>query len=366
MARRKKELSPGDKMTDSPADPARPLPERPTINDIARFAQVSKKTVSRVLNKSPFVSAETREKIEAIIARTSYSPDPQARALAFRRSFLVGIIFDNPNPQYVVNIQRGILDGLEGTGLELVIHPCDRQNRAYLTETRGFVERLKLFGVILTPSVSEDEQLARMLEEVKCSYVRIASVLLDRPERMVVSNDRKGGEQAGRHLTELGHRRIGFISGPLTFRSSHERRAGLEDGLAAAGLQLRPEYVALGAYTFESGVSCGAALLSRPERPTAIFCANDEMACGLLHAAREAGLRVPEDLSVVGFDDFQVATRVFPMLTTLRSPIRAIGSLAARRLFERAAEGHSAASASDPSAPLPQLVVRQSSGPAPA
>ena len=364
MARRKKEVSPGDKTTDSPADPA-PLPERPTINDIARFAQVSKKTVSRVLNKSPFVSAETREKIEAIIERTSYSPDPQARGLAFRRSFLVGIVFYNPNPQYVVNIQQGILDGLKGTGLELVIHPCDRQKRSYLTEIRGFVERLKLFGVILTPSVSEDEQLARMLEEIKCSYVRIASVLLDRPERMVVSHDRKGGEQAARHLTGLGHRRIGFISGPLTFRSSHERRAGLEDGLAAAGLQLRPEYVALGAYTFDSGVSCGTALLKRPERPTAIFCANDEMACGLLHAAREAGLRVPEDLSVVGFDDFQVATRVFPMLTTLRSPIRDIGSLAARRLFERGAEDRGEASGGDPSAPLPQLVVRQSSGPAP-
>jgi LacI family transcriptional regulator len=363
MARRKQEVSPGDKITDLP-DPTS-LPERPTINDIARFAQVSKKTVSRVLNKSPFVSAATREKIEAIIAQTSYSPDPQARGLAFRRSFLVGIIFDNPNPQYVVNIQRGILDGLAGTGLELVIHPCDRTNRGYLTEIRGFVERLKLFGVILTPSVSEDEQLARMLEEVKCSYVRIASVLLDRPERMVVSHDRKGAEQAARHLAELGHRRIGFISGPLTFRSSHERRAGLEDGLTAAGLQLRPDHVALGAYTFESGVACGTTLLSRPERPTAIFCANDEMACGLLHAAREAGLRVPEDLSVVGFDDFQVATRVFPMLTTLRSPIRDIGSLAARRLFERGGEGRGVVADADPSAPLPQLVVRQSSGPAP-
>jgi LacI family transcriptional regulator len=361
MARRKKEVTPGDKISDSPDLTA--LPERPTINDIARFAQVSKKTVSRVLNKSPFVSAQTRAKIEAIIARTSYSPDPQARGLAFRRSFLVGIIFDNPNPQYVVNIQQGILDGLQGSGLELVIHPCDRQSSSYLTDIRGFVERLKLFGVILTPSVSEDEQLARMLEETKCSYVRIASVLLDRPERMVVSHDRKGGEQAARHLAGLGHRRIGFISGPLTFRSSHERRTGLEEGLAAAGLQLRPDHIALGAYTFESGVSCGNALLNRTERPTAIFCANDEMACGLLHAARDAGLRVPEDLSVVGFDDFQVATRVFPMLTTLRSPIRAIGSLAARKLIAGSAEAQSPGG--DASAPLPQLVVRHSSGPAP-
>jgi LacI family transcriptional regulator len=199
MARSKKDLTPGDKPVDTPKDPGA-MPDRPTINDIARFAQVSKKTVSRVLNKSPFVSVETRQKIEAIIARTSYSPDPQARGLAFRRSFLVGIVFDNPNPQYVVNIQQGILDGLRGSGLELVIHHCDRNNRNYVADVRDFVERLKLFGVILTPSVSEDEQLARMLEQIKCAYVRVASVLLDRPERMVVSHDRKGGEQAAQHL----------------------------------------------------------------------------------------------------------------------------------------------------------------------
>jgi LacI family transcriptional regulator len=335
------------------------LPDRPTINDIARFAAVSKKTVSRVLNKSPFVAAETREKIEAIIARTSYSPDPQARGLAFRRSFLVGIVFDNPNPQYVVNMQQGILDGLRGSAHELVIHPCDRTSRTHLADIRNFVERLKLFGVILTPSVSEDEQLARMLEQIKCSYVRIASVPLDRPERMVVSHDRKGAAQAAVHLTQLGHRRIGFISGPSTFRSSHERRAGLEDGLAVAGLQLLPDLVAEGAYTFASGAACGSALLGRSEPPTAIFCANDEMACGLLQAARRAGVRVPADLSVVGFDDFQVATQVFPTLTTLHSPIRAIGSLAAQKLFASA----DARMPVPDSAPVPELVVRESTGP---
>src|SRR5882757_3087817 len=269
MIRRKKDMTPQDKPADGSKD-LDALPDRPTINDIARYAAVSKKTVSRVLNKSPFVAAETREKIEAIIARTSYSPDPQARGLAFRRSFLVGIVFDNPNPQYVVNIQQGILDGLRGSGFELLIHPCDRHSRSYLADIRNFVERQKLFGVILTPSVSEDEQLARMLEQLGCSYVRIASVPLDRPDRMIVSHDRKGGEQAAIHLTELGHRRIGFVSGPSTFRSSHERRTGLEEGLALAGLQLRPELIAEGAYTFASGMSCGNQLLNRGERPTAI------------------------------------------------------------------------------------------------
>lgn len=337
---------------------------RPTINDVARMAEVSKKTVSRVLNKSPFVSAETRAKVEEIIARTGYVPDPQARGLAFRRSFLVGLIFDNPNPQYVVNMQQGILDGLRGRGYELVVHPCDRHSRNFLSEVRHFVERQRLFGVVLPPSVSENEPLARLLEELKCAYVRIASVPLDKPERMIVSHDRRGGEAAARHLIELGHRRIGFVSGPPGFRSSHERRAGLEEGLAAAGLDLRPEFVAEGAYTFESGVACGAELLSRSERPTAIFCANDEMAAGLLQAARRAGVRVPEDLSVVGFDDFQAASQVWPTLTTLRTPTREIGRLAALKLFALAGEGDPPPV--DEETLALRLMVRESTGPAPA
>ena len=362
MGRRKKNMA-GEDATAGVSGDITDIPGRPTINDIARLADVSKKTVSRVLNKSPFVSVETREKIEAIIARTGYSPDPQARGLAFRRSFLVGIVSDNPNPQYVVNIQQGILDGLRGSGFELVIHPCDRHSRSYLADIRNFVERQKLFGVILTPSISEDEQLARMLEQMGCSYVRIASVPLDRPDRMIVSYDRKGGEQAALHLIQLGHRRIGFVSGPSTFRSSHERRSGLEDGLATADLHLRQEFVAEGAYTFDSGASCGSALLGRTERPTAIFCANDEMAAGLLHAARRSGIRVPQDLSVVGFDDFQIATQVWPTLTTIHSPIRSIGLLAAQRLFAGAYSGNAPIAGSE--ALMPQLVVRESTGPAP-
>ena len=362
MTRRPRTSTPAESpaaVAETPED----LPARPTINDIARISGVSKKTVSRVLNKSPYVSAETREKVEAIFAQTGYSPDPQARGLAFRRSFLVGVVFDNPNPQYVVNVQLGILDGLQGSGFELVIHPCNRGSRNYLADVRNFVERQKLFGIILTPSVSEDEQLARILEQTTCPYVRVASVPLDHADRMIVSQDRNGGEQAARHLIQLGHRKIGFMSGPPTFRSSHERRAGLEIGLEAAGLRLHPDHIVEGAYTFESGVACGTELLSRADRPTAVFCANDEMAAGLLKAARRVGLRVPEDLSVVGYDDFQIAAQTWPTLTTLRSPTRDVARLAALKLFARASGG------TEPMPPheIPklQLVIRESSGPAP-
>lgn len=332
---------------------------RATINDVARLAGVSKKTVSRVINASPSVQPETRQRIETVIREIGYVPDPQARGLAFRRSFLIGLIYDNPNPQYVVNMQLGLLDAMRGSGFELVVHPCDRASPTLIEDIRSFIERQKLYGVVLTPSVSEDEGVAELLKDVGCAYIRIASIDLDHPAHMIETRDRQGGLEAARHLAGLGHRRIGFISGVATFRSSHERRAGLEEGLAEHGLSLAPELVAEGAYTFESGVDCARRLLALPDRPTAIFAGNDEMAAGALQAAREAGLDVPGQLSVVGYDDFQVATRVWPPLTTIHTPTRRIGQMAADKLMGREAVDL------PPEERLPTLVIRQSSGPPP-
>jgi LacI family transcriptional regulator len=333
--------------------------KRATINDVARLAGVSKKTVSRVINASPSVQQETRERIEAVIKQTGYVPDPQARGLAFRRSFLIGLIYDNPNPQYVVNMQLGLLDAMRGSGFELVVHPCDRAHPPLVDDIRAFIERQKLYGVVLTPSVSEDERIAEMLREIDCSYIRIASVGLDAPGHMIETRDRLGGLAAARHLAELGHKRIGFISGVASFRSSSERRSGLEEGLAEHGLTLDPALVAEGAYTFESGLDCARALLNRPDRPTAIFAGNDEMAAGALHAVRELGLSIPGDVSIVGYDDFQIASRVWPPLTTVRTPTRRIGQMAAEKLM-----GKETAEPA-PEDRLPTLVVRQSSGPPP-
>jgi LacI family transcriptional regulator len=332
---------------------------RPTINDIARIAGVSKKTVSRVINASPFVREDTRERIEAVIAEVGYEPDPQARGLAYGRAFLIGLVYDNPNPQYVVNMQLGLLDGMKGSGFELVVHPCDRASPTFLDDLRAFVERQRLYGVVLTPSVSEDERAAKLLGEIGCAYVRVASVTLDKAEHMIETRDRLGGREAARHLAELGHTRIGFVSGPPNFRSSHERRSGFEEALAETGLSLLKKFVGDGAYTFESGVECGKRLLQMSPPPTAIFAGNDEMAAGVLHAARQLNVRVPEDLSVVGFDDFQIASRVWPTLTTIRTPTREIGRLAAERVMGREDDGR------DPKRRLPSLVVRESSGPAP-
>ncbi len=305
-----------------------------TINDIARVAKVSKKTVSRVINESPFVKEKTREAIKKVIAELGFLPDPQARALALGKSFLIGLVYDNPSPQYVVNMQRGILDALESTDFQLVLRPCDRSQPDFVQQVLRFAQQHKPFGLILPPSVSEAPELAAAIAAAEIDYVRIASVSIDDPDHLILTDDAEGSSKAARHLAELGHRRIGHIHGPVTFRSTHERRRGFESGLAESGLTLDPELVAEGGYTFASGQAATEALLAHSERPTAIFAGNDEMATGAYVAAREAGLRIPEDISIVGFDDTPIAGRLWPGMTTVRLPIREMGRAAARLLLD--------------------------------
>lgn len=311
---------------------------RPTINDVARLARVSKKTISRVINESPSVHSETRRRIETIIQDIGYKPDPQARGLASQRSFLLGLVYDNPNAQYIVNIQDGVLEACRGSGYELVVHPCDRRQPNFLQDVRQFVERQKLDGVILLPPVSEGDDLARMLAETECRYVRIVASSLDQPQNMVVYRDRVGASEVAEHLIGLGHRRIGFIAGPAHYRSAHEREGGFCDRLAEHAIRLAGELKVEGAYTFESGEAAGEKLLDLNPRPTAIFASNDEMAAGVYKAAFRRGLSIPQDLSVVGFDDSPLASRLWPGLTTVRLPIKQMGRLAAERLVRRAAK----------------------------
>ena len=352
----KKTEKPGSKILTGARGGASGHRPKITINDVARLANVSKKTVSRVINESPLVRQETREKVKAIIAEHGYAPDPQARALAFRRSFLVGMIYDNPSPQYVVNMQRGILDVLADTSFQLVLHPCERSDENFKQKIYTFVSQQKPLGVILPPSVSEDDALAEMLEELGCDYVRIASVELDKPSRMVRTHDWEGAAQAARHLASLGHEKIAHIHGLSTFRSAHERMAGFKAGLKEHGLSLPKKWTVEGAYTFDSGVQCAEKLIYSDARPTAIFTGNDEMAVGAYQAVRKAGLRVPDDISIVGFDDTPMASRVWPPMTTVRLPIREMGRAAASLLLKEPIEKASAELISF----TPEIVVRDS------
>jgi LacI family transcriptional regulator len=147
---------------------------RPTINDVARLADVSKKTVSRVINNSPFVRAATRERVGAIIREIGFSPDPQARGLAFRRSFLIGLVCDDPLPPQMIAIQQGILDALRGTGFELIVRTGSGKDAKSLAEIRSFIEGHRLFGVLLVAPLSGERKLIELLRDLGCRHEPIA------------------------------------------------------------------------------------------------------------------------------------------------------------------------------------------------
>ncbi|HOZ23792.1 MAG TPA: LacI family DNA-binding transcriptional regulator, partial [Thermomonas sp.] len=225
-----------------------------TINDIARLSGVSKKTVSRIINDSPLVRKDTRERVEAVMREVGYSPDPMARGLAFRRSFLIGMVYDNPTAQYIVNMQYGALDALRDTPFELVVHPCDSRSPGYIEGVRRFVQQQKLHGVMLVPRASEDQALADMLADIDCRYTRIASVAMDEPARMVVTHDRNGAAEVADYLLGLGHTDIALITGPAAYRSAIERTQGFIEAMASKGVQVPKARVVEAGYTFESGV----------------------------------------------------------------------------------------------------------------
>ena len=328
-----------------------------TINDIARLSGVSKKTVSRIINQSPLVRQDTREKVQALMREVGYVPDPLARGLAFRRSFLIGMVYDNPTAQYIVNMQYGALDAMRDSGFELVVHPCESRSPGYIEGVRLFVQQQRLHGVILVPRASEDQELADMLGEIGCRYVRIAAVALDETSRMVVTHDREGAGETADYLHALGHRDIALVTGPRSYRSAIERTAGFVEALARHGLELPKTRIVEAGYTFESGVAAAEQLLSGNRRPTAIFCGNDEMAAGVYKVALRAGIAIPQQLSVIGFDDSPLASRLWPALTSVRLPIRDMGRIAAGMLLHDDAAANVVAAGSV----HPHLIIRDSS-----
>ncbi|MGN6691402.1 MAG: LacI family DNA-binding transcriptional regulator [Sphingopyxis sp.] len=306
--------------------------KQPTINDVAALAGVSKKTVSRVINRSEFISEKTRKAVQGAIDQLGFVPNPQARALAFRRNFLIALLHDNPNAQTVLNFQQGVLDAIKDSDLALLVRPVDRESDRMLDDVRIFLEKQRPIGAMLLPPISENDELAKLCEDLGVRYVRVGSALLDDAKHCVSSNDREVVGEAVRRLVALGHRRIGFVRGPVGFRSAAEREEGFREAMADAGLSLPDELYVPGNYRYAAGIEAGEKLLSLAPPPTAIFCSNDEMAAGVMSVAHGKGIAVPDDLSIIGFDDSPTATHIWPALSTVRWPIREMGTRAARTL----------------------------------
>ncbi|MCF2949592.1 LacI family DNA-binding transcriptional regulator [Paraglaciecola aquimarina] len=305
-----------------------------TINDVAREAGVSKRTVSRVINGSPSVGQATRERIDAVIKELNFQPDKQARGLASKKSYLLGLIYDNPDALYIDQVQRGCLTVCTNLGYELVVHPCHWQEDDFVEDCLNFISRSNVDGVLILPPVSESKKLASALRANNHPYVRIASADLDDHANIVISNEREAMQDIAEHLVSLGHKDIAMISGPSPFCSSRERLEGFTDSLKKLNIDLPAHRVIEGQNSYESGLEIAKNIFSGTDLPTAIFANNDEMAAGVIRVASDLGIKIPEQVSLAGFDDNIFASRIIPSLTTLRRPVQEISVVATKKLIQ--------------------------------
>ncbi|MEN3953109.1 LacI family DNA-binding transcriptional regulator [Iodidimonas sp. SYSU 1G8] len=348
----------------------RPGPRKLTINDIASEAGVSKKTVSRVINGEKYVNEETRAKVIEVMAALHFSPNPQARSLAARRSFLLGMVYPRVAASfsdfmpYVVGVQEGVLSYCRAKGYELVVHPCDYEHADVASEIDAFLKRAEPAGVVLLPPASEFTDVLDLLDRNGRKFVRISQQLDGHPSPGVGCDVRKATEAMTVHLIGLGHRRIAFVGGQTSFSQSEARRSGYRDALARYGIPVDDTLIVKGLWSFDSGKEQGHHLLAMNEPPTAIFASSDEMAAGVLMAAHERGIDVPGALSVAGFNDMPIATRVWPPLTTIRQPVYDFGRVAAEALIELIEDPVGTQPGVNRAVPF-ELISRASVGPVP-
>lgn len=332
-----------------------------TIDDVARAAGVSIRTVSRVLNKSPKVGEETRRAIETIIKDLGYSPSSRARALASGRSHLIAVVQDDPNAHVIGVLQRGIVEVCSRHGYELVVHPVRSSDPNVALDIETFVRRSRVDGLIVLPPTSEIAAIPERLSALGTPAIGIASIAVAPYPGMLVSEERAATAELARHFLDLGHRRIAMIEGPPRFRSARERKEGFLAALTASGLPLEVE-LRPGDYGFDSGLAAAQSLLALERPPTAIFACNDTMAAAVVKTARETGVSMPDQLSVAGFDDADLASMISPALTTIRRPLRDMAQAATEQLL---------AMINEPGSRLPptpvglNLIFRSSTAPPP-
>lgn len=320
------------------------MPEKLTIRDIARLAGVSTTTVSRTLNHKRDVDPETRERIMRIVNDHRFVPSGNASQLAGGRSRLVGVLVPSLTWPLMPTILQGIAEVIEETAYELVLYSISHR-----TDRSALIDRILIAGRIdgliavypdgiarVESSDHADREASNHLLEVYQQGFPI--VILDDQSLhsripWIGPDNRNGAYEAVRHLLALGHRRIGYIQGPAQYQCSYDRFAGYRQALEEIGIVYDPTLVVQGDFTTPGGQAACEHLLNLPRRPTAIFAANDQMAYGVLTAASAHGLRIPDELAVIGFDDIAIFAPIQPSLTTVKQPFQDMGKRAAETLL---------------------------------
>jgi LacI family transcriptional regulator len=308
---------------------------RVTIHDVASHAGVSAMTVSRVINDSPRVSADTRRRVQASIATLGYVPNRLARSLTQRKTGSFGVIVpDVANPFFTL-IVRGVEQVAWRAGYHVIL--CDTQGD--LERERGYLEDMVSFqveGVLIAPVGDGSKPNLRLLTRNHVPFVLMDRSIAGFEADLVKGDSIAGGRQLVEHLIDLGHRRIGMITEGLEVSTARDRLQGYRDALAAAGIAWDDALVAESS-AIDPGVAKESTLrlLDLPDPPTAIFAVNNIAVVGVIEAARECGLEIPRDLALVCFDDIEHVARIHPFLTVMAQPAETYGTIATQLLLDR-------------------------------
>ncbi len=314
------------------------------------------------MNNEPNVRLATRQRVEAAVAQLDYRPNMSARSLAGNRSYLLGLLYGIPSAHYVLDIQEGVLGVCRPQGYELLVHPCNHQDQHITQEIINLISSKQIDGVMLTPPISDNMALLHALKERSIPFVRVAPTESKSLSPYVETNDQEASYDMTCRLIAMGHRRIGFICGHPDHRAVTLRFDGYKAAMAENDIPVFSELVVQGYNSFESGEICARKLLLKESRPTAIFAANDEMAAGVMMVAHQSGIKIPEELSVAGFDDSPVAHQIWPSLTTVRQPIQQMAKRATELLIKQLRGKETPLPASMLSS---SIIVRESTGIAP-
>lgn len=329
------------------------------MRDVAERAGVSVTSVSHVINQTRLVSDDLRERVLTAMNELGYQPNALARSLRRKETYTIGVIMTNSADPFFAEVTRGVEDACFEQGYNIILCNSDSDLDKELFYTNELIKK-RVDGILFLAAGGKSTQHIRTMQQRKTPLVVVDRYIPDLAVDTVLIDNARGGWLATHHLIELGHRRIGCITGPSDLTLSAERVTGYRRALQEAGILVDESLIVKGNFQYETGYQAAQQFLAQPIPPTAIFACNDLMAIGVINAAVKQGWQVPDRLSVIGFDDIRMAAYINPLLTTVAQPKYEMGSIATTMLLERI---HNQEMAPRQKLLDTQLVVRESTAP---
>jgi LacI family transcriptional regulator len=304
-----------------------------TIADVARESGFSPMTVSRVMNGDKNVKDSTRDVVMAAVGKLNYSPNLAARTLAGAEQIRIAMVYENPSFAYLSRLLVGTLEQARKSHVQLVIEQC-KDGQDIRDVFRELIDS-GVDGIVVSPPLGDTDTMVELIQQTDVTCVVVANWNPPGNMSVVRIDDVEAAATMTRHIISLGHKRIGFVKGNPEQKASAQRLEGFKRAMDEAGLQLSPELIVDGLFTYRSGLDAAEKLLNLAEPPTAIFASNDDMAAAIITVAHRRHLDVPNDLTVCGFDDTDFAQSIWPELTTIHQPIAEMSRTAVEILVNR-------------------------------